>query len=149
MLTTLVASGSALLVATQEGSKDAKAIYLAGGLAMLGMLPYTVLGIMPTNKQLMSAEKKEDAQVPAGRASCPLNIAECSLPGVTNALQPLHNRLKRVTSPAPNPCTGQEAAGEMGQAACSADSGQHRDVCRLHVRSRLHAKVMVHQPGAP
>ena len=63
VLTALVSSGSALLLASQKSSDDAKTIYLAGGLGMLGMLPYTVLCIMPTNKQLMSAEKKEDAQV--------------------------------------------------------------------------------------
>lgn len=40
-----------------------KTVYLAAGLGMLSLLPYTVICIFPINHQLQSAEKKEDREV--------------------------------------------------------------------------------------
>ncbi|EIE20148.1 DUF1772-domain-containing protein [Coccomyxa subellipsoidea C-169] len=58
----LIASGTSLYLASKSGDQSRK-IYLAAGLSMAAMLPYTVICIFPTNNRLMSAEKKEDAEV--------------------------------------------------------------------------------------
>lgn len=66
----LITSVSALTLA-YEGVPD-RSIYVAAGLGMLAMMPYTVICIFPTNHQLESAEKKEDREVLL------LNIEACS-----------------------------------------------------------------------
>jgi hypothetical protein len=58
----LVAGASALYLATTKGGQE-QAIYAAAGAAMLGMTPFTVIFMLPTNNRLISAAKKEDAEV--------------------------------------------------------------------------------------
>ncbi|KAK9901241.1 hypothetical protein WJX75_001879 [Coccomyxa subellipsoidea] len=57
----LVTAGSSLYLASKTG--DQSKIYIAAGLGMAAMLPYTVICIFPTNHRLMSADKKEDTEV--------------------------------------------------------------------------------------
>ena len=61
-LASLVGGTTAMYVASQSSSEDAKMVYTAAGAGMLSILPYTLIFIMPTNKQLLNGEKKEDAQ---------------------------------------------------------------------------------------
>jgi len=59
----LISSGTSLYLA-YKGGKQSK-VYLAAGLTMAAMLPFTKIFMIPTNNRLLSAEKKEDAEVVA------------------------------------------------------------------------------------
>ncbi len=65
----LTSAGSSLYLASKSG--EAKNVYLAAGIAMAAMLPFTVVFLIPTNNRLLSAEKKEDAEVMALRLQHP------------------------------------------------------------------------------
>lgn len=57
----LTSAGSSVYLASKGG--EAKSLYLAAGITMAAMLPYTIVLIFPTNNRLLSAEKKENAEV--------------------------------------------------------------------------------------
>ncbi|BDA45397.1 probable anthrone oxygenase tpcL [Coccomyxa sp. Obi] len=57
----LTSAGSSLYLASKGG--EAKNVYLAAGIAMVAMLPFTKIFLMPTNNRLNSADKKEDVEV--------------------------------------------------------------------------------------
>ncbi len=59
----VTSAGSSLYLASKNG--EAKNVYLAAGIAMAAMLPFTVVLLIPTNNRLLSAEKKADAEVMA------------------------------------------------------------------------------------
>lgn len=79
----LVTTGSSLYLASKTG--DQSKIYIAAGLGMAAMLPYTVICIFPTNHRLMSADKKEDTEVT-------LYALLAQLKSILARWMPLHSR---------------------------------------------------------
>lgn len=77
----LISSGTSLYLA-YKGGKQSK-VYLAAGLSMAAMLPFTKIFMIPINNRLLSAEQKEDAEVMASDFCHHLQSAlQCAFRGV-------------------------------------------------------------------
>jgi hypothetical protein len=68
----LVCSGACLYLALKGGSYSS--VYLAAGLSMLAIVPYTLVFIFPTNKKLLSPDKLDNLEV----CSLPISSTVCS-----------------------------------------------------------------------
>lgn len=133
----VTSAGSSLYLASKSG--EAKNVYLAAGIAMAAMLPFTLIFLIPTNNRLLSAEKKEDHEVMARTDKIcnivPLHIA---FPLQSRAIAEVGCRQAQLSSHFCSSASAlalrmvsvfifpdQAALWQVGKAACSAHCREH------------------------
>jgi hypothetical protein len=162
----LVTAGSSLYLASKTG--DQSKIYIAAGLGMAAMLPYTVICIFPTNHRLMSADKKEDTEVtlyaflkqfncilakwmPLQSRKGPwqdaIQVMKIQLPVIKLLGDNLHD--VQHTEVCSSWTSGQATVWQVGETACSANGCGHSHLCWPHHRRLAGHEEIIPPPSNP